>query len=60
MTMGGPNNSTNMLVFQVWQEAFQFFDMGRATSISTMMFIILLILSVLVMRVMEQRSNFEN
>ena len=60
MTMGGPNNSTNMLVFQVWQEAFQFFDIGRATSISTIMFIILLLLSTLVMRAMDRKSNFEN
>lgn len=60
MTMGGPNNSTNMLVFQVWQEAFQFFDMGRATSISTLLFIILLLLSTLVMRAMDRKSNLEN
>lgn len=60
MTMGGPNNSTNMLVFQVWQEAFQFFDMGRATSISTLLFILLLLLSTKVIRAMERKTNFEN
>ena len=57
MTMGGPNNATNMPVFQLWQEAFQFFDMGRATSISTMMFIVILGLSMLVMRKMEKANS---
>ncbi len=57
MTMGGPNNATNMPVFQLWQEAFQFFDMGRATSISTMMFIAILILSMIIMRRMEKAND---
>ena len=57
MTMGGPNNATNMPVFQLWQEAFQFFDMGRATSISTMMFIVILALSMIAMRRMEKTND---
>lgn len=57
MTMGGPNNATNMPVFQLWQEAFQFFDMGRATSISTILFIALFILSMMAMNRMEKNQE---
>ena len=57
MTQGGPNNATNMPVFQLWQEAFQFFDMGRATSISTILFLVLLMLSMIIMRRMQKASG---
>jgi multiple sugar transport system permease protein len=59
MTMGGPNNATNMLVFQTWQEGFQFFDMGRACAISTILFVLLLGLSILLIRMMETRVHYQ-
>ncbi len=54
MTSGGPNNATNMLVYQVWEEAFRFFDMGRSTAISSILFVLLLIMSIVLMRNMER------
>ncbi len=57
MTEGGPNNATNMPVYQMWQEAFRFFDMGRATSISTILFISLFILAMAAMKRMEKHNG---
>lgn len=57
MTEGGPNNATNMPVYQMWQEAFRFFDMGRATSISTLLFIALFILAMTAMKRMEKNNG---
>jgi multiple sugar transport system permease protein len=50
MTQGGPNNATNILVYQIWQEAFRFFDFGRASAISLIIFIPLLVIVVLQIR----------
>lgn len=40
MTLGGPNNSTNVWAFLIWQEAFQFFNTGTASAAATLLFII--------------------
>lgn len=58
MTEGGPNNATNMPVYQMWQEAFRFFDMGRATSISTLLFISLFLLAMAAMKRMEKNEGW--
>jgi len=42
MTQGGPVNSTNVLVFYLYQNAFQFFEAGYASAIATVFFIIIL------------------
>jgi ABC-type sugar transport system permease subunit len=40
MTQGGPVNSTNMLVFNLYQNAFQFFEAGYASAIAVVLFAI--------------------
>lgn len=60
MTEGGPNNATNMPVYQMWQEAFRFFDMGRATSISTILFIALFLLAMAAMNRMEKIEGWDD
>ncbi len=40
MTQGGPVNSTNMLVFNLYQNAFQFFEAGYASAIAVVLFVI--------------------
>lgn len=58
MTQGGPNNSTNVLVYQVYQEAFQFFDIGRASALSMIFFIIVLIVAIVQIRLMESKKHY--
>ena len=56
-TQGGPNNATNMLVFRIWQEGFRFFNFGNASAISSIMFVALMGLAVMMVRVLTKRDE---
>lgn len=58
MTRGGPNNATNILVYQVWQEAFQFFDIGKASALSIVLFLLVLAVSILQIRLMDKNIHY--
>jgi multiple sugar transport system permease protein len=47
MTEGGPGKSTSVMVHYLYQNAFRYFDMGYATSISYILFMLVLILTFL-------------
>jgi multiple sugar transport system permease protein len=59
MTLGGPNNSSNVWVFFIWQEAFQFFNTGTASAAATLLFAIVLALTVIQVRWMQKRTQLE-
>ena len=46
MTQGGPENSTNLLVYWLYQEGFEYFNIGRASCIAYVLFTIIAILSI--------------
>ena len=50
MTNGGPNKSTQILSLLLYQEAFQFFNIGYASSIAVVYFILVLLLAVAQMK----------
>ena len=47
MTQGGPDNSTNILVYWLYKNAFEFFNIGKASSIAYILFIFILILTII-------------
>lgn len=47
MTDGGPGRSTNVLVYQIYNEAFVKFDFGYASAISLVLFVIVLGITVI-------------
>ncbi|MDD3149394.1 MAG: sugar ABC transporter permease [Candidatus Gastranaerophilales bacterium] len=47
MTEGGPQNSTNVLVYWLYKNAFEFFKVGRASAIAYILFFIILILTLI-------------
>ncbi len=47
MTQGGPENSTNILVFWLYKNAFEFFNEGKASAIAYILFLSILILTVI-------------
>jgi len=47
MTQGGPENSTNILVYWLYKNAFEFFDIGRASAIAYVLFFLILILTII-------------
>ncbi len=58
MTQGGPGNNTNLFIFYIYQNAFRFFDMGYASAVSAILFIILLGLTVLAFRILHRRVHY--
>lgn len=47
MTQGGPFNSTNVLVYAIYQNAFEYFNVGRASAIAYILFAFILILTLI-------------
>ncbi|MCR4881707.1 MAG: sugar ABC transporter permease [bacterium] len=45
MTQGGPENSTTVLVYWMYKNAFEFFKIGKASAIAYILFTVILVLS---------------
>ena len=58
MTRGGPSNATNMLVYYIYQNAFLFADFGYGYTLSTVLFIILLIFSLVYFVLLSRRVHY--
>ena len=56
MTGGGPSQSTSMVVFYLYQRAFEFQEMGYASAVSWVIFIILIILTVVQLRISRKED----
>ncbi len=59
MTKGGPNNSTNILVYEVYQEAFQYFDIGKAAAISMVLFVLVISITVVQLRISRSAVHYQ-
>ena len=47
MTQGGPLDSTNVLVYAIYKNAFEYFNIGKASAIAYVLFVIILILTLI-------------
>lgn len=47
MTQGGPFESTNVLVYAIYKNAFEYFNVGKASAIAYVLFIIILVLTLI-------------
>ena len=47
MTEGGPNNSTNVVVYSIYKYAFEYFDIGKSCALAYILFVIIFILAML-------------
>jgi sn-glycerol 3-phosphate transport system permease protein len=59
MTKGGPVNATNMLLFNLWNTLFSYLDIGKASAMSVILILILLIFTVLNFATTERNANYE-
>lgn len=50
MTEGGPQNSTNVVVYSIFKYAFEYFDIGKSCALAYILFLVILILSIFVKR----------
>src|SRR5699024_121074 len=49
MTQGGPINSTNMIMFYLYQHGFQFFDTAYGSAVAVCLFVCLITLTIIQM-----------
>ncbi len=47
MTEGGPDNSTNVLVYWLYKNAFEFFEIGKASAVAYVLFVFIFILTMI-------------
>ena len=54
LTKGGPANSTVTLSYYVYQNAFQFFQMGKAAAVAYVLFALLFVVTLVQFRVQKR------
>jgi sn-glycerol 3-phosphate transport system permease protein len=59
MTQGGPNNGTNMLLFYIYQQAFNYQNTGQASALSVILIVILIFVAVLQTRI-DKRVHYQS
>ena len=47
MTEGGPQNSTNVIVYSIYKYAFEYFDIGKSCALAYILFLVIFILTLL-------------
>lgn len=59
MTDGGPSNSTNTVVFYIYQNAFRFYRMGYAAAAAWLLFIVIFIVTILQYRLQKRWVHYD-
>ena len=59
MTQGGPLRTTTTLAYYLYQQAFEFFQMGKASAVAVVLFVILIILSWIQFRFVDRKVHYE-
>lgn len=59
LTGGGPAEATNVVVFQIYQEAFQKFEFGAASAQALILFAVILALTFLQFKLGERRVHYQ-
>lgn len=59
LTQGGPAQSTLTIVYYIWQNAFEFFRMGKATAIAWVLFAIIFVFTVIQLRLQRRWVHYE-
>lgn len=56
LTEGGPVNSTNTLVLNMYQTAFKFLRIGRATAMAVILFFVIFVITLIQLRLLSERE----
>jgi multiple sugar transport system permease protein len=59
LTQGGPVGSTTLLGYYIYQNAFQFFQMGYASAVSVALFLLLALLAFVQFKISESRVHYQ-
>ncbi len=59
MTAGGPSNATMVAVYYIYYQAFRFFEIGYASSLSVILFVLILLLTIVQWGLRKRLSHYE-
>ncbi len=59
LTQGGPVGSTMLVGYYIYQNAFQFFQMGYASAVSVVLFLILALLALVQFKISERKVHYQ-
>ncbi|HZG58521.1 sugar ABC transporter permease [Paenibacillus sp.] len=59
ITGGGPGDATRVIYYWLWQNAFKFFQMGYASALAWVVFLILFAITLLQLKFFGKRVNYE-
>lgn len=60
MTEGGPGNSSNVIVYYIFENGFKFFDWGKASCLTTVLVLILLTLTLIIFGIFGKRITYSS
>jgi sn-glycerol 3-phosphate transport system permease protein len=58
MTSGGPSNATNLLIFKLYRDAFEFTSLGKASAESVILFVVVAVLMYVQLRISESYAHY--
>jgi len=58
MTSGGPNNATNLLIFKLYRDAFEFNSLGKASAESVILFVVVAVLMYVQLTISENYTHY--
>ena len=59
MTEGGPGHSTEVATYLIYEEAFRKFDFGYASTISVLLFVLILVVTISQFVYFERRTTYD-
>lgn len=59
MTKGGPDNASSLLLYYIYEQAFAFWDLGKASTLTIVMIVLLLIISAVQFFWMDKKVHYE-
>lgn len=59
ITQGRPYNTSSVLVFYIWQEAFRYLETGTASAAASLLFVVMLAMTFFIVRSMQRRVYYQ-
>ncbi len=59
LTQGGPQNTTNLIVYSIYREAFSNYQFGTASAQAIVLFIIILIMTIIQFKLGERKVHYQ-
>jgi len=58
LTKGGPSNATNLLIYNIYRDGFEYYKTGLAAAQSVILFVAVVILTIIQLRFGESRAHY--